>query len=65
MPAHPILAVMTVAAAVRAPAAFSMDRVLACGPSAAWLEAGWSTAPVRRSDLAWRPAPITGFIEPG
>ena len=54
---------MTVVAAFRAPAAFSMDRVLACGPSAAWLEAGWPAAPLR--DLAWRPAAITGFIEPG
>ena len=63
MPAHTSLSAMTVVAAFRAPAAFSMDRVLACGPSAAWLEAGWPAAPLR--DLAWRPAAITGFIEPG
>lgn len=42
---------------------FSMDRVLACGPSAAWLEAGWPATPLR--DLSWRPAAVTGFIEPG
>jgi hypothetical protein len=63
MPAHPILSAMT-AAAFQAPVAFNMDWVLACGPSAAWLDTGWSRAPARLA-MAPRPAPITGFVELG
>lgn len=52
------------AAAFEAPIAFSPDRVLACGPSAAWLDAGRWAPPARRPPKPLR-APITGFIEHG
>lgn len=50
-------------AAFTAPSAFSPDRVLASGPSAAWFDLARRAAPVC-GPLA-RPALVTAFIEHG
>jgi hypothetical protein len=45
------------------PLSFSMDRILARGPSAAWLD--WERPMPQVHRPPWRSASITGFIEHG